>query len=285
MTPKVTVSHSEVNSIVVCERQHYYAYGEKIAAKKKSAALERGITGHELMQTFFESFKRTGSFTSSLTDVTAEAADRMNPDNIPKIAYLISTITSFLLTHRERIEKWTLLHIEETFKLDLGYFIYAFTPDLIIKENGVIVVLDWKFVYDFYDDTMVDLSPQLPRYIGALRALDIPVARGLYAFLRYRNVKDEGEGNRFKLQDIAPTNTRINNSFTDLTLSVKPVAAKKEMSLADWSLSTRRAGNQTVCKSCDFKTLCVAELNGSDGKLIRHTQFERSTYGYEESNV
>jgi hypothetical protein len=157
----------------------------------------------------------------------------------------------------------------------MGDYEYAFKPDLVIREAGVVTVVDYKFVYDFYDDDMLHLIPQIPRYIGALRALEIPAIGGLYFFLRYRNVKGLGEGNRFKLHPTKPSTERIKNGFRDLDLRAREILLTKRN-----NLQGTRIGNQMICKSCSFKDLCVAELNGSDGKILRATEYTESTYGY-----
>ncbi len=278
---KPTISHSEAETLVRCERQHYYSFGEKITSIQRSDALTRGQIGHLLMETFFKHYQETKDFEGSMQVMVAKAAKILTPYNAKNIGYLLLTMQGFFAFYRERIERWEIVYIEKTFKLETSDFIYAFTPDAIVRENGQLVLIDWKFVYDFYDADMIDLMPQIPRYIGALRALGEHVSHGYYAFLRYRNIKAEGENNRFLLHKTNPGNDRVKNSFRDLILSVEPISKFKAMPLDVWAVNVRRTAEQKVCtKMCNFKSLCVAELNGSDGKLIRQMNYEASSYGY-----
>jgi hypothetical protein len=66
---------------------------------------------------------------------------------------------------------------------------YTFIVDLIVKTpQGEIVAVDHKNQYDFINEGDARLLPQLPKYIGALRALGTPVEYGLYNQLRTRKV-------------------------------------------------------------------------------------------------
>ena len=278
---KPVISHSEAETFTLCERKHYYSFGEKISRTKKPDALTRGQLGHKLMQAFFTNYRDTHDFDVAFEEMVKKSAELFTADNAKNLVYLLQTIQGFFNHHRQRIERWTVVHVEETFRLELQDFIYAFTPDIIVEENGQLVVVDWKFVYDFYDQEFIDMAPQIPRYVGALRALGIHVSHGWYAFLRYRNIKEDGEGNRFKLQECKPNGARVQNSFKDLILSVKPISLQKELNLIQWKDNSRRTADQKICsKMCDFKQLCSAELNGSDGILIRQMSYEKSDYGY-----
>jgi hypothetical protein len=206
-------------------------------------------------------------------------------DNMEVISYLSQVMVAALNFYRDRIENWKIISVEEEYRLDLPDFTYVWKPDLLVVENGSTVLIDYKYVYDMYDDEMTQLMPQIPRYLGAHRASGLYVTKGYYFFLRHRNIKAEGENNRYRLVPISPSAERIKTSFRELVHSATGIAAKKSLSIVEWRDSTRRVGNQMVCKSCSFKDLCVAELNGSDGKILRMTEYEPSTYGYAQEKL
>lgn len=282
MTERITISHSEADGFTSCERRHYYAFGERLESKTKSDPLQRGTDGHLLFQVFFKYYQQHHNFEAAKIEMSNYAASVMTPESMVRLGYLLNTMNGFLEFYKERILRWEIIEVEVTHKLELKDFTYAFTPDLIVRENGVLVLIDYKFTYDFYPEYMLQLSPQIPRYMGALRALGIPVEKGAYAFLRYRSLKSDGEGVRYKLEPCTPSYERMQNSFRDLILNVEPVAALRALPLEEWSQKVRRVGMPQICKYCSFKSLCVAELNGSDGKIIRATEYQRSTYGYVE---
>jgi hypothetical protein len=285
---RLIVSHSECDSIVLCELRHYYAFGEKLEPIEKSVSLERGITGHHFMHIFFKVLKETGNWDEALAVLNNELAQAVakikNAKKFEILAYLLRTINGFLDFYKERILTWDILEVEQTHYLDCGDFVFAFTTDVLIREQGRVKVVDWKFVYNFYNDTIVQLLPQIPRYIGALKALGQVVSGGCYGFLRYRDVQAEGEGNRFLLYNFTPSPERIENSFKDLMISVEKIAEKKRMPLEEWHSTARRASNMLPCQRCSFTGPCVEELNGGDAKLTRKINYQRSTYGYDDGS-
>jgi CRISPR/Cas system-associated exonuclease Cas4 (RecB family) len=128
------------------------------------------------------------------------------------------------------------------------------------------------------------LLPQIPRYVGAARALGMSVREGMYGFIRYRKLNNESD--KYKIVPQSFTSKRVQNSFKDLINSGKEILEFKSLSLEEWKDNTSRVANNLVCKSCSFRELCVAELNGSDGKVIREVDFEVNTrYGYVEGEL
>jgi len=268
--------------------RHYYAFGEKLEPIEKSISLDRGITGHHFMHIFFRHLKETRNWDESLevlnNALAAAVAETKSTKKFQTLSYLLLTINGFLSFYKEKILSWDILEVEIPHRLDCGDFDFAFTLDALIREDGRVKVVDWKFIYDFYADIYVQLLPQIPRYIGALRALGQTVSGGYYGFLRFREVQAQGEGNRFLMRPINPEPERIQNSFKDLMLSVDKIAEKKRMPLEEWHQSARRASNMLPCRHCSFTTLCVEELNGRSGTLTRQIEFQRSTYGYDDGS-
>jgi hypothetical protein len=59
------------------------------------------------------------------------------------------TINGFLTFYKDRILSWDILEVEVTHRLDCGDFDFAFTVDALIREDGRVKVIDWKFIYEF----------------------------------------------------------------------------------------------------------------------------------------
>ena len=277
------ISHSEAAGFTLCERKHYYAFGEKLQGIHTSEALTRGQLGHLLMEAFFREYQNSYDFDKALEVMGAKSSELLGKDlkNIKVIVYLLTVINGFLNYYKDQILQWKIIHVEKEFKIELKEFDYHFTPDLIVEIKGELVIVDHKFIYDFYSDDLIQMLPQIPRYIGGLRALGIPVQRGLYAFLRYRDIKQDGPGNRFDLRPCNPNEHRVQNSFKDLILTVEPIKRFREMGLENWHANVRRTADEKICeRMCDFTALCVAELNGDSGNLIRELQYKESIYGY-----
>lgn len=283
---KAVISHSEVESFSLCERRHYYAFGERLARKRHSAALETGINGHYLMlEVFFKSLQRTGSWDHAMAELQMAIIQSVAKTDDPKVIQDLARIVTGWLEHfREKIETWEILEVESKKQLDFGDFVFAFTCDLVIRERGNRTIIDFKFVYDFYSDDLLALLPQIPRYVGAERALGLGTRYGKYAFVRYRHLKSPSNDDLYAITQIDLPLARIQNAFKDVKLSLQRIQQLRALPLEEWEQSVTRVSSSVVCKRCQFKDLCSAELSGSDGVVIRATEYELSTYGYTEAN-
>jgi len=96
-------------------------------------------------------------------------------------------------------------------------------------------------------------------------------------------MKDMSGPNIMRMDQVPLGNVRVMRTFKEQIATTERIAAYKEMPLEEWSEKAVRVANSMVCKSCSFRDLCIAELNGSDGKLMRRVDFEPNTYGYHEA--
>jgi hypothetical protein len=283
------LSHSEAESFSMCEQRHYYAFGEKIAPKKQSVSLHRGNDGHSLMQAFFTEYRETHNWRLALKAVEAKYHQQLlentaDPNYQLELTKLLPRVVGFLENYEMRIKAWKIVAVEQEFRLPVAEdFTYPFRVDLAIEEKGLSKIVDWKFTYDFYKPEVVSVLPQIPKYIGALRALGFEVVDGYYGFIRYRAIKNlTGPNQIYNLHPVTPSRQRIMRSFQDFLVTLEQIVEMRRLSPEDWKAKTRRAGNNMICKSCGYAFLCQAELEGSDGKMIRHQDFVPNTYGYSE---
>lgn len=280
---KPIVSHSEVATFSLCQRRHFYAFGEKIVRKKKSAALNRGIEGHTIVAKIFSELQRTADINVAEKTLYDEMTRIMKED-----ALLYADFMSFLPAWFEKFKRlfnsWKIEFVEHQDFLEFPEFIYAFTVDLGVWENGLLGIVDWKFVYNFYDGDMQELLPQIPRYVGALRALGHNVMKGSYGFIRYRHLKDVTI-ERFTIIPISLSTKRIQNSFKDLIVTAREILKLRALPLQEWKDSVARTSNELVCNNCSYKPLCAVELNGLDGLMMRKYDYEVTTYGYGRTDL
>lgn len=283
------VSHSEVDAYLACRRKHFYSFANGgLEPIKTNDALYRGIKGHKAMEIFFKAIQVNFTWDEALAKMQEWIVTEMTQANanLPILQDVQRLTVGFLLYNHERMERWQVLHVEGEFWLPLGADIqYPFKPDLIIQEGPHIVVVDWKFIYDFYSDEMTSLLPQLAKYIGALRALGIWVKRGLYAQVRYRKMKDMSGDSIYRLHEVPMTNARIKQTFLDQIATTQEIAMLKALPIEEWDKKATRSASSWNCKMCSFRQLCGAELNGSDGRLIRQIDYRPNSYGYHRKDV
>jgi hypothetical protein len=282
---KQIISHSEVECFTKCARRHYYSFGEKLARKRFSDALARGIIGHDLMNTFFTTLKETHTWQLAMDAMdeatVASLITLAGAGGNVKVIHDLVRITRGWLEHfQDKITQWKILEVEQEKQLDMGDFIFAFKTDLVVNDRGYRDIIDYKFVYDFYEGDMLTLLPQIPRYTGAERAMGYPTRSGKYAFIRYRNLKSPGPDDLYRLANIDMSTPRIQNAFRDVANAAERINELKQLPLQEWEKKTTRVADVWICRACPFKDLCAAELNGSDGRLMRMTEYEPSKYGY-----
>lgn len=278
------MSHSEIDTFLMCSRRHYYAHGEKLAPKRPSEALTTGINGHEVLEVFFKTLQATHDYDGSVGLARRLIEDQLRAGaSMTSVAKISERLELFWEIYRERIESWEILHVEETFYVPVDdHMQFPFKPDLVIRENGMIVVVDYKFIGDFYKADDMALMPQFPKYIGGLRALGIQARHGLYIMFRTRaNLKSTNPDDLIRLEVVKPTNARVQRTFYEQIQVTKGIVELKGLTLEEWERNVHRTSNKMVCSYCSFKDLCITELNGQSGQLMRETDFVPNTYGYE----
>jgi hypothetical protein len=296
MSSSKVISHSEVETYLLCEQRHFYAFGDNtfgplvgLEPNKVSDALYRGIVGHDALGAFYQYIK-DGCDYEDAKKMSAQAlmiwSTKPNP-HYDILADLNSRLLPryFEYARRKFDEGWRPEYVEHEFqlkfKVDDVEYIYPFKPDVIMRDPaGNLWVWDHKFVYNFYTQDEINLLPQIPKYIGALRALGLHIKGGYYNQIRHREVKDLDKHNR--LDPFVPTDARVVNAFKQQIRVMERIAGLKSGLISDWEDSNNRTLNGMVCKTCSFKYLCATQLNGSDGKLMRQVEFSPNSYGYKE---
>lgn len=284
-----TVSHSEAEQFLRCERAHFYSYGMKIQRIRTSDSLSRGLLGHEALQVFFEvqmRAQKAGTWGTEVTadDCQAEALGYVMGKYSEFSATIINCLVWFTQAHQ--FDNWDILAVEKEFTLHISEDLdYPFIIDLIARDPyGDIWVIDNKFIWDFYTDRDVELMPQLPKYIGGLRALDFPVDKVGYSMLRTRTgLKNEGLDTQYKFMEVEVSDARINNTFWEQLEIARRVARAKAVAtnevdgLDTWSQSALRVTNKMICNSCAFKRLCVEELNNGQVQFVLDSEYMPKT--------
>lgn len=205
---ELTVSHSRVDSYLRCRRQEYYGYALKLRKVAAAPALRLGSAGHHLLDVLYSAVKAGGGTAAKQKAAYPGAVkamwdelDKMYTEGFQDIdnrATLREILENYLKREPFIDRGWsddkrvrTILAVEKEFRLvwdDETGASYPFIVDLIIRDpSGRMIVVDNKFVYDFYSIEAAQLMPQLPKYIGALRGLGYKVANeGIYNMIRTR---------------------------------------------------------------------------------------------------
>ena len=287
-----SVSHSEVDSYLLCRRKHYYGYGLSLERVNQSASLATGTAGHRVLEAFYGTIINNGetpeeqlqAFDTALDAAKAKyeeiiAEGYADADRRATLHDILFNDDWGYFANEFLVQNgWTILAVEQEFSLmydEETESTYPFVVDMVVKDpEGVYVVIDHKFVYDFYTPAQTDLQPQIPKYIGALRALDYEIGYGAYNMLRTRKLKEPAPDSMNYFMILKPNAERVLNTFMEQIGVAAEIQALKELSLEEQASRAYRTANKMVCQSCSFKDICSTELIGGNVELMKKTEYK-----------
>lgn len=275
-----SVSHSEVDSYLLCRRKHYYGYTKSLQRVQESAALAMGSAGHKVLEEFYTAIVRGDSFDEALEEAKIVADELRQQVNIPaNRANIFDTLFDIYFPNEPLVkEGWEILAVEKQFNLEYDpdtQAQYPFVVDIIAKSpEGKVVVIDHKFVYDFYNYEASIMQPQIPKYIGALRALNYKIDHGAYNMIRTRKLKESTADGMIAWLDVKPEPARVQQVFKEQIAVASDIMAIKSLDEKQQDEHAYRVANKMVCQSCSFLDICRTELSGGNSKLMIQTEYK-----------
>lgn len=287
-----SVSHSEVDSFLLCRRKHYYGYGLSLERVTTSHSLATGTAGHRILEKFYQTILDAGNSVEDQAKAwdAAMLVAQEEYDLIVKEGYedasnrallyemLFDSDWGYFANEYMVKNGWRVLAVEAEFSLiydEENDSRYPFVVDMIVQDTeGRYVVIDHKFVYDFYTPAQTDLQPQIPKYIGALRAMEYPVEYGAYNMLRTRKLKTPAPESMQYFMILKPNTDRVLNTFMEQLGVAGEIQQLKELSLEEQSKRAYRTANKMVCQSCSFREICSTELMGGNTELMLKTEYK-----------
>lgn len=275
-TAEIRISNSQVNNYNECQKKFELAHIDKLMkAGGAGAALERGKTGHKILQVWGEEHKK-GTPTVEALSMALQAGVEFNMgyamEVYPMIAYWVTEVFPTL--------GWKIVETEKTYYTKVGEgkdgrpLIFAFTIDLLIEADGKLVIVDYKFQADEFDEDMITLLPQLKRYIVGARSQKLNVHHAIYLTFRTRaNLKAGPEARNVQQKDI-PSIPQLKEAIRTQIIGMQRIDAHEGEYV--------RVLNKNVCTYCQFKKLCLVETQGEDSTLVRQFDYTRTDYGYDD---
>lgn len=286
---KLNVSYSKAQAFRTCKYKYDLAFvrphptkgGKGLMPHEKSHALTRGTFGHGILERFFKRVQGTPYPYSQST--CKEIIDQELALAITENAALAQEVLPQIVHFAVNVfpaKGWKILEVEKTFRLPIGKrngveVTVPVTIDLVAQEADKIIVVDHKFSADAYSEERCAIEPQIPIYMGALRALKIPVHHGYYNFLRTRKMKNVPD--QVVQVKVTPNNFRVMESFQEHIQTVDDII---DFTGNPPKRIVRTPNNN--CQYCDFKLVCGVEMRGDDASLMLETRFDINDYGYDE---
>lgn len=289
-----SVSHSEVDSYLLCRRKHYYGYTLSLQRVQESAALAMGTAGHKVLEVFYNAILEGATFDNALAGAKSVSDELRKDVNVPaNRANIFDVLFDFYFPNEPFVkEGYKILAVEKEFNLkydeenDLSY---PFVVDLIVESpDGKTIVVDHKFVYDFYNYEASIMQPQIPKYVGALRALNYKIDHGMYNMIRTRKLKEPDFDSMCQRLDVKPEPERVRQVFTEQIAVASEIQKIKQHTPEQQADGAYRVANKMVCQSCSFLDVCRTELSGGNVKLMIQTEYkirERKEFAVSEEKA
>lgn len=263
-TKRRLISYSEADSFNQCEKKHEYAHEDKLTAVTHSDGLTLGTTGHRFLEVFFQALVDGATHDQAKNKASLDiAGEVMGAKALTLVLPWVDGIFPDL--------GWKIVSVEQEYRVSISpTLVYPMKADLLVQLNGELVLVDHKFLYDPYSQAVIDILPQMPLYIGAMRQHGLNVRYGLYNIIRTRQTKIDN----YLSMECRPSDNRIKQAMREQI---------ETMTRIERGVPVRvRTANKMNCSNCQFKDLCGMELRGEDTTLLRNNFFEPNTYGYED---
>lgn len=291
----IRISNSEGLAYGSCETKWMFAHHPefKLEPKYQSLALTRGLVGHEVLEVFFKAIKKEIPVDEAkilankrLIEILTEAMISDIPNKIVACNELIPIINEYFSSALlfEFLDSIEILGVEIGFEIPLyDGMILPGRIDLLVRYTkgrykGEVVVVDNKFVYNFWSEDDFKMNSQIPTYIKGARILhpDAVIRRGMINQLRHRSNAQE----RFTLTPLTPTAFEIKAIIGNhIRLS-----EKIEKALATPGKQLRVEATKTLskysCGNCGFKLLCKSEITDGNTKDLAIMHYQPNSYGY-----
>ena len=283
------ISNSEVSTWLVCERQYYYQFDLNLEPIRHSEALNRGLLGHEILACYYKELQRGRTHEEAMHTAREFLKSFIsgNVYDLPVVLEVDNILQSYW-AYRQGDPNWRILHVEEQFNVFFTQeFEFSMRLDLLVQDltTGEVILVDHKFVYDFWTQDDLALNPQLPKYIGALRVNGFKVDRALLNQLRYRKLKEPTPERLFVRESYSPSNQKVVNIVRDQITASEEIMAWRALPLEERGKKAKHILNKVVCKNCPAKLLCQQELDGAPLDYLIQTEYKSRTYGYNEPST
>ena len=288
MTTLEKVSHSEAESFLSCRRKHFYGYIKNGGLKPNivATALSRGSFFHECLEAYYNrileagdtSKAQRGAHKAAVEAALAHYKSRTEGkgehfDDTPASGRrsVYEAIFEFYLPNESLVRAgWIVQAVEFKIALEIELddetvYQYPFVIDLIaLDPHGKTVIIDHKYIYDFYSPDDVDLLSQLPKYLGALRSGEFPADYAAYNMIRNRTKKDAQLEDVVRFLPVKPTTHQIENVMMEqVTVAADIIGLRADGEEAADHVAYRSASTIT-CRGCDFSDICRTERIGGD---------------------
>lgn len=227
------ISHSRVEGYLSCRRKDWYGYqfptdiGTGIKRQSEGTdSLSVGSAFHQVASKFYQAIKdgylrevAIDAMWGEYTHIMEDGFENRGGNYVD-----LDVLISRWIDNETISEEYTILGVEEEFNLSTEDGDFPFIVDLRVSRGGVEFVVDHKTAYYLYTEEDIELMPQIPKYVGALRALGYRVAGGIYQVVRTQKVS----GDRMLKADMVNALLTVNPDLDEKSVKKMLVPALEE---------------------------------------------------------
>jgi PD-(D/E)XK nuclease superfamily len=246
-----------------------------------SDAIDTGIKGHQLLQSFYQGLQNGLNKEESKELVHKKAKQMLDsPIFDPKMGDLLKawSLVSKYITDTEFTNEIAI--VENRFLFPLNKFTddplladvqIGFTPDVVFKRKGdFYTVEDSKFIGRAWSQKKLNRFPQAKLYGLFLREMGYNVTRSSIRFFNTtkNEITSHSEGMTLQEPEIL---------VDDFVATVREIVTYKNQISHS---KTRRTMNYSNCQYCWFEQPCTQEAQGKDASKTIKYLYKRNDYDY-----
>lgn len=278
------ISNSESATWNNCERKYYYEFDLAVEPKQRGTALGRGILLHEILAFYYDAIKRGEKHVSAVNEARSMLLKHMNdPGFAVEVVLQVDKMLKGYWDFYKGDPNWRILHVEKSYDLAITpSYEYSLRLDLFVEDltSGAHILVDHKTAYNFWKSDDLELSPQFPKYIGALRANGHRVDYAILNQLRTREIKAPTNDQLWQRTRFEPSKAKVANAFREHILTSEQIVKHRSLPMEARANTVTRVLNKQICQYCDMKPLCLSEYDGGDITHMLTNDFQPRTYGY-----
>ena len=283
------ISNSEVNSYNTCQRKHFYSFRERLAPKfGYSVAITRGVVGHDALAEYYT--RKAAGDGKEICLVSALSVVDSHFDSYPdmwtEFNQLKRVITRYVEYYAD--ESWIPVEIERQHEVFLDNRIdlsYGMRLDLLADAKGSLVLVDHKFVYNFFTDKELAMASQLQKYLYTLNKNGIPVKTVVVNQIRYRELKNPDPSMLFKRIYVHSTEYERERVMDEHKKTAREIFEIKSRPVDEHFYATRMSLDKYTCGTCTFQPLCKDYLQGNSTDKTKENLFKTNDYLYDKEVV
>jgi hypothetical protein len=278
------ISNSETSAFLQCERKWLYQYQMNLEPVKTGTALNRGIIGHECLAAYYEVLMDEPYAFKKAEDAAYLAlAPHFAVDSDLEMLFQLRGLLERYFAYAKG-DGWKILAVEQSYDINVNDdFGYVMRLDVLANIKDKNVLVDHKFVYNFYNANTIDMNCQIPKYIGALRFNKINVDYAMLNQILYRTKKGGySDEETFQRAVLRPSPVEVRNVMREQFQASEQIM--RFYADPDVDKHVIRTMNYMTCKNCSMLPLCKADLMEQDTTEILATGYQPNSYGYDKAD-